>query len=149
MLKKSLVILTIFAIIALSSTFVFASNMTQGAGNVLNNVGNGMQNMVNGTRNTMQNVGNGVSNMMRNVGNGIGNVVNNVENGMSEENNQTDMTNGTTTDGYNATRTGAAGTTNAGNNAVVWIILAIAAVAIIGLVWYYAAQTNNVDNERR
>ena len=150
MLKRSFVFLSIFCIISFASSFVFAANTTNGVQNTLNNVGNGMRNMVDGTKNTMQNVGNGVSNMMNNMGNGVENAVNNVENGMSRNSNETDMTNGTTTDGYTATRTGATnGTTNAGSNTVVWIILAVAGIAIIALVWYYNTQTNYRDNNRR
>ena len=149
MLRKSLIILSVFCILVFTSTLVFATNTSNNNNSALNNVGSGVQNMVNGTRNTMQNVGNGVSNMVNDMGRGMSNMVNGIENGMSEDEGQSDMTNGTTTDGYTATRTGTtAGTTNAGSNSVIWIILAIAGVAIVALVWYYATQTNYRENDR-
>ena len=50
------------------------------------------------------------------------------------------------TGNYNTTRTTSEDVTaTATNNATMWmwIMLAVVAVLIIGLVWYYAAQSNN------
>ena len=55
-------------------------------------------------------------------------------------------------DGYDATRTATARTANdntfLGMNSTTWtwFVLAIAAIAIVGLVWYYAMQTKNEYN---
>ena len=56
---------------------------------------------------------------------------------------------GIANNGYTATRTTTAGATNLNtmNSSIwTWIILAVAAVIIVSLVWYYASQHNN--NER-
>lgn len=153
MVKKSLIILSIFCAIIFTSSFTFASNISEGMGNAGRTVENGVQTVVNATGNTLQNAGNGISNVMNNAGRGMGNMVNGIEDGMNEEdngNNGMGMTNGTNNDGYTVNRTAAAGSTDATNNTLVWVILAVAAVAIIALVWYYATQTNDrYDNRDR
>ena len=50
-----------------------------------------------------------------------------------------------TNNGYTATRTTTAGATNLNTmnfSVWTWIILAVAAVIIVSLVWYYASQNN-------
>ena len=142
MLKKSLTILSIFCIITLASSLVFASNIMQVAENAVRDVGNGIEALVDDAGNAMQDAGNGISNMMNDWN-------------RDAENTENDMTNndmGTTTmedgtgDGYTATRTGSVeGAVNT-NNAFVWTILAVAAAIIIALVWYYATQTSDTNN---
>lgn len=150
MLKKSLVLLSIFCVIAFSFSYVFAANIVEGTGNALRNVGNGVQNMVNATGDTLNDAKNGMANMMNDVGNGVERTVDGMEDGMREDNGENNMTDGTTDDGYTAARTGATDnmTGNGANTTLVWVILAVAAVAIIALVWYYMTQTNDTDNRR-
>ena len=76
--------------------------------------------------------------------NGVDRVEDGVEGALTMDNVNT--TARTTTDDYTATRT--ATTTNAtGTNMStmwIWVIVAIAAMVIVGLVWYYGSQ-NRVD----
>ena len=52
-----------------------------------------------------------------------------------------------TSNNYTATRTSADNTFMGMNStAWTWLILGIAAIAIIALVWYYSSQLNNNDN---
>ena len=46
MLKKSLIILSVFCLITLTSSLVFASNIVEGAENTLRDIGNGIGDMV-------------------------------------------------------------------------------------------------------
>lgn len=146
MLKKSISVILIFLAIIFASNFVFATDIVNGTEGALKSVGNGVQTMVNGTKNTITNAKNGAENMMNNVGNGMQNTVNGIENGMRENNTDYGYTN---TDGYTVARTATSnGMTQDTSNTITWIILAAATVAIIGLVWYYVAQTNNTNNSR-
>ena len=59
------------------------------------------------------------------------------------------MSNDMATDGtnYTATRTGATTASGMNNSTLMWIILAVAAIAIIALVWYYGRQFEHSDME--
>ena len=46
---------------------------------------------------------------------------------------------------YSATRTTATDT-NTTSYSYLWIVLAIAAVIVVGAIWYYATRTTNGDN---
>ena len=48
---------------------------------------------------------------------------------------------------YSATRTATNGITNNTSTMWVWVIVAIAAIVIIGLVWYYGATNNHHHND--
>ena len=138
MLKKNLIILFIVFCIICISNVCFANNM-----------GNSIKNGVSSVTNT---VVDGTQNLARDVRNGVGNVENGIEGALTMDNNTTNARTMATTDDYTATRT--ATTTDAtGNTGLfgldsstmwVWLIVAIAAIGIIGLVWYYGSQ-NRVD----
>jgi len=123
----------VFAILALlfCSSFVFANN----------NLGEELKDSWNKTEESMRNVGSAVENTTENITAGITNINNNDNNkngimGMSANNG----------DGYAATRTStASATANSGLGSIAWtwIVLAITAVVIISLIWYYANQENN------
>ena len=132
MSKKTFTI--VFAVLALlfCSSFVFANN----------NLGEELKDSWNKTEESMHNVGSAVENTTQNITAGITNIGNNSKNnnngimGMSTNND----------DGYTATRTStASATTNSGLSSIAWtwIVLAITAVVIISLIWYYANQENN------
>ena len=131
MLKKNLIILFIFFCIICISNVCFA-----------NNVGNSIKNGVSSVTNT---VVDGTQNLARDVRNGVGNVENGIEGALTMDTNTTDGN-------YTATRTATTRTTtdNTGlfgldsSTMWVWAIIAIAAIGIIGLVWYYGSQ-NRVD----
>lgn len=141
MLKKSLLILSIIFCILCISNVCFAANT---ANNVKSAVGTGTNTVVDG-----------MSNLAGGVRNGVGHVENGIEDALTMDDTNTrtaDNTNaGTTTDatGYTATRTATTGD-NAGMFGIdsstmwVWAIVAIAAIGIVGLVWFYGSQ-NRVD----
>ena len=140
MLKKSLIILSIFSLVLFTSSICFAANLMQGAESTLERAGEGVHNMVNGATEAAGNAKDGVSSMVEDIKNGAENAGDKARDGMSKaEGAVSDMT---TDNGYTATRTSASGITNTGTN-FVWIILAIAAIAIVALVWYYGAQVDN------
>lgn len=139
MLKKALIILSIFCLIIFTSNFVFASNMVNGARDMLNDAEHGIENMVNGATNAAKDAKNGVTDMMEDMGDGVKKGADDVKRGTEDM--ARGMTNNT---GYTATRTSATdGMTSNPGNALVWIILAIVGVAIVALVWYYATQTDD------
>lgn len=155
MYKKSLIILSaILFVLCICTSSVFATD-----GNTANNVKNGVSNVTNS-------VVDGVSRMGSDVRNGIGAVENGIEdtfdmndtdNGNNADNNNNDMapsatdtTGGTGATGdYTTTRTAdTAGTTDDGMaNIWVWMIVAVAAIVIIGLVWYYGTQNTTHHDE--
>lgn len=165
MVKKSLIIISILSIFAIISSPVFASSAMNATGNTLNGIKNGVQNMANDAGNAMNDAKNGaqniandvggalkdagtsVKNVVSDAGNGIKNMTtdtaNTVNNGMKDTRQEmSESTRGQTGD-YTATRTAATGTNTTNSNFAIWTVLAISAIAIIALVWYYAAQINN------
>ena len=153
MLKKSLIILFAFCLVLFTSSICFASNIMQDMQAGLDNIGNGMENAVNGAKNTVGDAKNGVENMMSDMGRGIEGAMNNAEDDMTNDD-PTGM-NGENGDGYSADRTSAttraiSDTSAAGSgtgSSFVWIVLAIAAVIIVALVWYYGTQTEKRNND--
>lgn len=91
-------------------------------------------------RNVAEDVMNGVNGNCRNDKND--NIYNN---GNDNRNNNTD--NNVFTNGYNAVRTSVddMATGNMSTTTWIWIILAVAAIIIVAMVWYYAVQDNNRD----
>ena len=94
--------------------------------------------------------GNGAMNAVNNAANTTHNTVGmNNNNNTLNNNNTTAM--GTTNTGYTANRTATTRTTTANtgtflgmtSTAWTWLILAIAAVVIVALVWYYSNQISN------
>ena len=67
MLKKSLIIVSLFALMLFISTPVFASNMMQGAENTLNNIKGGVQNMTKDAGNAMEHAKDGISNVASDI----------------------------------------------------------------------------------
>lgn len=127
MLKKSLLILFIIFCILCISNICFANDMASD-----------MKDAVNSASSTLID---GTKNLATDVRNGVGNVENGIEGALTMDNmNNTNMQ--TTSNDYTATRTSS--TTNAtGMNTStmwVWMIVAIAAIGIVGLVWFYASQ---------
>lgn len=136
MKKKSLIIVSVLLAILFISTVSFANNeIKNGVHNVTDGVIDGAENLGRDIRSGVGTAENTIENGAKNIGNAITDGVNSV----TRTNNA----------GYTATRTTATGATNnttMNSSLWTWIILAIAAVVIVGLVWYYAAQRN--DNER-
>jgi len=145
-MKKAFITISIFSIFALLSCPVFASNMMEGAENTLNGIRDGVQNMVNDAGNAMEGARDGIFNVIDDAGNTARDMGNDMTNDYytNDFNNNTNSgaIQNVTGDDYTASRTAATDVNNT-NNATVWVVLAIAAVLIIALVWYYAAQIKN------
>lgn len=110
------------------TSFAFANNDLQKAGE-------GVRNVVGDAENGIEDVANGIGGAVKEGANAIGNGTKNMV-----DTTKNSMNNGTN---YAATRTNTEATF-AGMNATTWtwFVLAIAALAIVGLVWYYASQRN-------
>ena len=137
MQKKILFSLVLFiSIIAFSITFTFATDGKTG----LEKAADSVRNVVGGAEN-------GVENAARNISNTSKNVTGTMENEASNmTNNNNSMISNTNSNNYTAQRTSTT-TDNSlfGMNSTtfIWLILAITAIAIIALVYYYTASISN------
>ena len=127
MKRKTLIILSILFALLFISTISFAN-----------------YDIIDGVHSATDTVIDGASNLVNDARKGVGAIENTVENGAKDIGNAIHHDN---TNGYTATRTATTGTTTNGMNSTLWtwVILAVAAVVIIGLIWYYASQNNHVD----
>jgi hypothetical protein len=134
MTKKLLILLSLFFCILFVSTVCFATVD-------INTVGNTVRDGVKATENAIGNTAGGISNGVTQMGNDASSIT---------DTNRTDG--GQTTTDYTATRTATDGGTDAtgfmGSTAWTWVILAIVAIIIIALVWYYANQNTNTRNDQ-
>ena len=137
MYKKSLILVSVILfVLCIFSGFVSA---TDEAKNAVSNVTN--------------TVIDGANHLGSDVRNGVGNMENGIEDALDfDKNGTTDMMNDNTKAGtsgdYAATRTTANGTNNNNTSTLwVWLIVAIAAIVIIGLVWYYGTQNRPHNDE--
>lgn len=151
MIKKSLIAILTFCMFIIIASPVFASNLVNDAGNTLNNIKDGAQNMVRDAGNSLEKAGDSIGNMARDGMNAVhegakdlGDGAANMAGSVNEETSRTDRGAGD----YTASRTSLTDTATSGNEAIMWTILAVIALVIIGLVWYYGVQTqgNNRDN---
>lgn len=135
MTKKILAVLVAIFLL-LSTSYVFAAN---------NEVGDSMHKATNTARNVVGGAENVVEDAAGAIGTGVKDLGNTFTDGAARVKDNAN-------DGYNATRTATARTANnntfLGMNSTTWtwFVLAIAAIAIVGLVWYYAMQTKNEYN---
>lgn len=105
------------------------------------NLGEEITDSLNKAGNSVRNVADDAMNM------GTDNARNNNNN--NNNNNNRTARNYDNGNGYNAVRTSvddmATGVTNMSTTTWIWIILAVAAIIIVAMVWYYAVQDNNRD----
>lgn len=151
MYKKLLIGLILAVAFIFSFGTCFANNAAQTAINDVRNV-------VGGAESTIENAAKGVSNASKNATGAIEKGANNVTNNGIHNNNNNHV--GTTkananarTNGYTTTRTA---TTRGANtfmgmtsNVWTWLIIGIAAIAIVALVWYYSMQVRSSDYDNR
>lgn len=150
MYKKLFISLVILATIILSLSACFANN----AGDMLKDAGDNVRNAVGGVENTIEDAARGVSNTSRDFTGNVEEGANNIGNAMTDNNANTGMSiiDEGRDGAYTATRTSTdtTGNTFMGMNATTWtwLIIGIAAIAIVALVWYYAMQmrSSNYDN---
>ncbi len=130
-------------------------NLGESAKNTVEDIKNGVSGAVNNVEETTRNTAEDISNGSKNVTGSMENTMNDASNTVTEGMNNTtkEMTDSMNNDTYSATRTSADGTTTfmgMGPTAWTWLILGIAALAIIAAVWYYSMQTNSSKyNNRR
>ena len=148
MYKKLLIsFITLFLLLSVSC-LCFANDALQDAANGVRNVVGGAENAVEGAAKDVSNASKDATGDMENKANEITN--NAGRNDATSNHNRTVAATTANDDnnGYTAVRTNAEGNaTLMGMTATTWtwIIMAIAAVAIVALVWYYSAQVNK-DN---
>lgn len=94
---------------------------------------------------SLDKTGDSVRNVADDVMNGVDGNTRNNNNNYNTRNNNTN--NNVFTNGYNAVRTSVddVATGNMSTTTWIWIILAVAAIVIVAMVWYYAVQDNNRD----
>ena len=126
MKRKSFIILSILFALLFISTLSFANN-----------------DIKDGVHSATDTVIDGASNLANDARKGVGAIENTIEDGAKDIGNAVFNDN----NDYTATKTATTETTTNGMNSTLWtwVILAVAAVVIIGLVWYYASQDNHVD----
>ena len=138
MYKKTFIILSVFSVILFIGTTSLAAMNA-----------NDVKNGVNGVTNTIVD---GVNNLGSDVRTGIGNAENTIEGAVNDVNNMNNnenqnnepITQNDQNDNYTATRTADdASFLGTSTNTWLWIAIIVAAAIIIGIVWYYATQTND------
>lgn len=148
MYKKLLISFGILLAIIFSFSVCLANNDLQKAADGVRNVVGDAENAVEGAARDVSNASKDATGDLENLGNDIKNNGDNRNTKKDTNNNNTVM--GTTDGNYDATRT-ATGTdaTFMGMNATswTWLILGIAAIAIIALIWYYATQFNSSNKD--
>lgn len=137
-MTKKICALFIGLALILTTSFVFAANIE--VGDSMNKSGNTIKNVVGGAENVVGDVAGAIGTGIRDLGNTFADGASRVTNNQTNRNT-----------GYTTTRTA----TNPANNGTflgmnsttwTWFVLAIAAIAIVGLVWYYAMQNKNEYN---
>lgn len=145
MYKKLLISFGVLVVLAFSFTFCFAND-----NNMLQDAANGVRNVVGGAENAVEGAAKGVTNASKNVTGNMENGANKVGNDMT---NNADTRNDNNDNAYTATRTSAETTANTfmGMTATAWtwLIMGIAAIAIVALVWYYGMQVNSTHYDDR
>lgn len=137
--------------IIISMIFSFTVCFANDDGNMVQDAANGVRNVVGGAENAVEDAAKGVTDGAKNITNNIENVGNKAENKASNMT-SSDNSRMSTNNSYTATRTstGTEANTFMGMTATswTWLIMGIAAIAIIALVWYYSAQmrSSNYDD---
>ena len=167
--KKVFIAISILLSIIFSFSMVFANNVMQDAVDGVRNVVGGAENAIEGAVRDMSNASKNATGQMQNTANEVTNTMTddrnddgtNITTTTNTENNtnNSNATNNTTNTslinnnngGYTATRTGLTDDTTfmgMGATAWTWLILGIAAIAIVALVWYYSMQITSSNTHR-
>lgn len=149
MYKKLLIASSVLIIGIFSFSVCFANNGLQDAADGVRNVVGGAENAVEDAARDISNASKDATGKMEQGANNIGNAV---MNATTNDNNR-DHTTRTNpmNNNYTATRTATTDTTFMGMNttAWTWLIIGIAAIAIVALVWYYSMQLRSSDYNGR
>lgn len=149
-MSKKLIITT--CILIASIIFSFSICFANDASNMLEDAANGVRNVVGGAENAIENAAGGVSNTAKNATEGVENGMNKASNSVSNTmSSATRDNNGSYTATRTATDEGAATFMGMTATAWTWLIMGIAAIAIVALVWYYSSQlrTSHYDDNDR
>lgn len=134
--RKFFVSLAILLFIIFSFSICLA---TDGSG--IGTAANDVRNFVGGVEDTVENAAMDVSNASKGATGGTENMMNgNRTSGMSSSNMNS---------GYSATRTNTDTTMGMSQNTWIWLVLGVAAIAIIAVVWYYSMQFTNTGRHGR
>ena len=109
---------------------IFSFTICQATDDVMKGATNNIRNFVGGVEDTVENGARDISNTSKNM-------TSKTENTMTRNNSNT---------GYTATRTNAT-VMGMSQNAWTWLIMGIAAIAIIAVVWYYSMQFTNTGRK--
>ena len=132
-------IITIFALFV--TTYSFATDEIK---EDTMNAANGIRNTVGDIENTVENTVKDAGNAVREGTNDLENAGNDVTSGMNNNlSTSTSTNNQESNNGYSASRTSTGSETGINSTMLTWLILAIVAVAIIALIWFYATQNNH------
>lgn len=142
MYKKLLISIAVLTIAIFSCSVCLANNGLQ-------NVAEDVRNAVGGAENAVEDAAKDISNTSKNATGNLEKGANNTGNAVMNHN-TTNIEKTTTTNGnYTANRTSTtANHTFMGMNATAWtwLIIGIAAIAIVALVWYYSMQVRSSNN---
>ena len=145
-MKKKIIFLAIIVLFSLLTTLSYATNemkndihnttdkIMDGAGTAGNMVKDGVNSVGGAVENGMRDLGNTITDSAQKTGNAITNGLDNMDDNYGDD--------------YTATRTDTTGVTNAdmmSTNLWTWIAIAVAGIIIVGLVWYYATDHNDVN----
>lgn len=148
MTKKIIIAIITILYASFITTYSFAADeIKNGAMDAANTVRNVVGDAENGVENVAKDAAGAIRKGTNDVENAGENITGDVKNGANniEKDARNDISS-STNDGYTATRT-AADTFGTNNTMWTWLILAIVAVVIVGLVWYYIAQNNKSHND--
>ena len=145
MYKKLLISMAILIVGIFSFSICFANNGLQDAADGVRNIVGGAENAVEDAARNISNASKDATGKIEEGANNVGNaVMNNVDNNTHA---RTDVAN----NNYTATRTSTTDNTFMGMNATAWtwLIIGVAAIAIVALVWYYSMQvrSSNYDGK--
>ena len=131
MTKKIILTITFILFALFASTYSFATD----------NMKNGAMDAANGVRNAVGDVENGVEDTAKDISGAIRKSTNDVEKAGNDVTG--DIKSSNNKDNHPATRTATDVGTGMSNTMWIWLIMAIVAVAIIALIWFYTAQNKN------
>ena len=145
MYKKLLIASGILIMTIFSFTVCFANNGLQEAADGVRNVVGDAENAVEDAARNISNASKEATNSMEQGANNVGNAI------MNHNTTNNNMRVNTTNDNYTATRTATTDNTFMGMNATAWtwLIIGIAAIAIVALVWYYSMQVRSSNYDGR
>lgn len=140
--KKLIISLLVILCTIFCFTVCFANNE-----NGLQKAADDVRNVVGGAENTIENAAMDISNVSKDVTGNLENDMNGKTNSNNNNNNDNNQKAGTRTNNsnYNTTRVSTNNVMGMSQNGWTWLIVGIAAIAIIAVIWYYSMQLNTTS----